>query len=261
MIKRRSRDEVLRDSEVIELLRNDPELLAIADTIHATLGKDYRGRVRRRIVRVGILALVLCTAVLLAFVQPWSSGDGLVSEALAAIPNHGSVVHMVLESSVPGTEVVNVRDGHVEPERVASEFWFDQRRGLLHTVIRRQGAVVADVVTTPAKTTSVAGPVLGQASTTLEPALVAFASGYRVALASGAARPLARTSPTGRSAPTLEVTTPLGREQVTLDPATLLPREIRPVLSDGRLGRRVIRVVTLSTQSARPGEFEVRPKP
>jgi len=225
VIRRRNPSDVLRDPEVIESLRDEPELLAIADAIHATLGEDYRRqRRRRRIVRVGTLAAVVSAAAVLALLQPWSGGgSGLVSQALAAIPGQGPVVHAVLRSPLPGVDLVDLRTGGAEREEVFSEFWFDPARELLHTLIRRDGVVVADVVASPEKTISAAGRVLGGASPSLDPALVAFASGYRDALASGSARPLGRTLAGNGAPPVVEMARPLAREQVTLDPKTLRP--------------------------------------
>lgn len=251
MIGRRSKFDVLRDEEVLELLRDEPELLAIADTIHATLGSRYRrGRRRERITRIAVVAALAVTACVLALLQPWSGGEGgLVADALAAIPGKGPVLHAVLESSAPRTTVLNVRQGRVEPERVASELWFDQSRDRFRALVRRQGVVVADVVFTPRRTTSFADLRVG--GPPVDRALVSFASGYRAALMSGTARVLTRPPhSSGRNWPTLEITTRFGREQVTLDPMTLVPREIRPVLANGQPSNQVIRVLSLSEQSA-----------
>lgn len=250
MIGRRSRiDDVLRDEEVLDLLREEPELLAIADLIHATLGSRYRRR-RERIVRITVVAALAVTAGVLALLQPWSEGEGgLVAEALAAIPGNGPVVHTVLESSVPRAGILNIRKGRVEPERVASELWFDQSRNLFRALVRRQGVVVADVVFTPRRTSSFADLRVG--GPPIDRAVVSFASGYRAALTSGTVRVLPRPRSSGHDGPVLEITTQFGREQVTLDPVTLVPREIRPVLADGQPSSQVVRVLSLSEEPAR----------
>lgn len=257
MRRRRSRVDVLRDPEVLELLRDEPELLAIADTIHATLGQDYRQRHRRRrIARLGAFAVVVSAAVSLALVQPWSGGGGgLVGQALAAIPGNGRVVHALLSSRIPGVEIVDLRTGRVQPEQVTYEFWFDPDRDLLHTLIRRDDVVISDIVATPEKTVSAAGTVLGGTSDSLDPTLLAFASGYRQALASGAARPIGRTLAGNRVPPTVDVTTPFGREQVTLDRTTLRPRVIRPLLPNGKPSPQTARVIALSTLSPSAANF------
>lgn len=256
MIRRRTPPNVLRDREVLELLRDQPELLAIADAIHATLGHDYRRQRRRwRIARTGALTGAVTAAIVLALVQPWSGGGGgLVAQALAAIPGGGPIVHAVLASSVPGVEIVNLRSGRSEREQVTSEFWYDPNRNLLHTIIRRDSVVVTDVVATPEATTSAAGPVFGSASPAFDPALLAFASGYRQALASGAAQPVSRALATSGQ-PVLEVKTQLGREQVTLDPKTLRPRTIRALRPHGQLSPHSARVLTLSTLPIGAGNF------
>jgi hypothetical protein len=260
VIRRRTRRDVLRDREVLEVLRDQPELLAIADAIHATLGHDYRRqRRRRRIARTGTLTAAVTVAAVLALVQPWSGGGpGLVTQALAAIPGRGPIVHAVIRSDLPGVEIVNLQSGRSEPEQVTSEFWYDPTRDLLHTVIRRDGVVVTDILATPEKTASATGPVFGGAAPTLDPALLAFASGYRQALASGAARPLGRALAGNRTPPVLRLTTRLGREQVTLDPKTLRPRTIRALRPNGEPSPQIAHVITLSALSSRAANFHAK---
>ncbi len=259
-MRRRGKPDVLRDPEVLELLRDEPQLLAIADAIHAALGEQYRRtRGRRRLVRIAMVPAAAVAVAVLALVQPWGGGGrGLVAQALAAIPGRGPGVHAVLESPLPGVELVELRSGRVSPEQVRLEFWFDPQRNLLHTLVRREGAVVADELASPERAFSSTGPLLGPGSPSLDPALLAFASGYRQALTSGAARPAGRALAGRRSVPLLEVATPLGREQVTLDPKTLRPREIRPLLPTGRAGGPATRVLTLASVSVRPADFIVR---
>lgn len=249
IFRRRTPPDVLRDPEVLAQLRHEPELLAIADAIHATLGRDHRRRLgRRRLIRAAVIGAAVATAAVLAVLQPWGGGGGLVSEALAAIPGRGPIVHALLRSRVPGAELVDLRSGRSETEQITSEFWFDPSRNLLHTVIRRDGVVVTDVVASPEKTISAAGPVYGQTRTTLDPVLLAFASGYREALASRSARPAGRTLAGNTAQPVLEVTTPLARELVVLNPKTLQPRAIRSIPLGSRANPSpVAHVLELST--------------
>lgn len=258
ILRRRTPPDVLRDPEVIDQLRHQPELLAIADAIHATLGRDYRRRLRRRRLSRAAIGAVASAAAVLAFVQPWGGGGGgLVSQALAAIPGRGPIVHAVLRSPAPGAELVDLRTGRSEAEQVTSEFWFDPNRDVLHTLIRRDGVVVADVVASPEKTISQAGPVFGQASPTLDPALLAFASGYRHALASGAARPVGRALAGNSGQPMLEVNTPLARELVVLDAKTLRPRAVQALPVSGRVSPTRVRVLALSTIPSGAHDFVV----
>lgn len=261
MIRRHPRPGVLRDREVLELLRDQPELLAIADAIHATLGHDYRHQQsRRRLARTCALAAALTLATVLALVQPWSGGPGgLVTQALAAIPGRGQIVHALIRTDLPGVQLVDLRSGRDKREQVTSEFWYDPNRDLLHTIIRRDGIIVTDVVATPEKALSAAGPVPGSAAPTLDPALLAFASGYRYALASGAARPIDRTL-ANATQPVLEVTTQFGRELVTLDPKTLRPHTIRALRPGGQPSREVAYVLTLSSLPIRAGNFHTEPR-
>ena len=72
------------DLEVVELLADRADLLAIADAVAATQ-RPPAVRRRRTPMRLVAVAAVLGLAVALALVSPWSGRGGLVDRALAAI--------------------------------------------------------------------------------------------------------------------------------------------------------------------------------
>ena len=93
----------VRDREVLELLRAEPELLALADAVAETEASRRRRPVRALLavaaVAVGLFALVLAA--------PWDRGGGdgsVLGRALAAIPAGGPVVHLISSLDSPGAE-------------------------------------------------------------------------------------------------------------------------------------------------------------
>ena len=85
----------IRDREVLEELRDEPELLAIADAVVETQ------RIRRRVRPWGAVTVVALAAVLflLVLASPWDRGGEpatVLDRALAAIDTRGRVVHMTI---------------------------------------------------------------------------------------------------------------------------------------------------------------------
>jgi hypothetical protein len=126
----------VRDVETLELLRDQPELLAIADAVGSTQ------RRRKRLLRRVLLA---AAAVVVALLAPWQNegGRGLVPErALAALPAPAPVMHVVLEQRL-GTRV-HLQTGRRSAVLVRSESWYDQERALLRVRAYRDGRVLGD---------------------------------------------------------------------------------------------------------------------
>ena len=96
----------LRDPELVRMLADDPELLAIADALVETrreqpASEPVHARRRRRLASVGAAAAVAAAVVAVLLVSPWSGdGGGLVGRALAAIGT-GPVLHVVTEQPSP----------------------------------------------------------------------------------------------------------------------------------------------------------------
>lgn len=136
------------DLEVVELLADRPDLLAIADAIVATQRAPAVRRSRRTPLRLVAVAAVLGLAVALALVSPWGGRAGFVDRALAAIGSR-DVVHVVETAEVPGRSVVDLRTGVELPVVRTTEIWFDGERGLLRSVQRIGGTVTSEVLETP----------------------------------------------------------------------------------------------------------------
>src|SRR5689334_14850891 len=113
---------VLHDRELLELLADDPALLAIADAIAATGARSQRRRPPRRLL-LAVVALVVAASV--ALIAPWStSRGGVVQKALAAVSSN-SVLHVVLVSPLAGESTVNLKTGTSKPAVLRVEQWFD----------------------------------------------------------------------------------------------------------------------------------------
>lgn len=169
-----------RDREVLELLREEPELLAIADAVYEVERVPRRSFRRRRTVA----AVAAAAAALFAFalISPWERGDGrglVLERALAALDTRGPVLHVVSEAS-EGLRV-ELKTGKTTRRKTIQELWYDPSRRLLRTVLRRDGRVAFD------RTGSVSRAEL-QAVVGLTGPFAGAADYYREALRSGKAR-------------------------------------------------------------------------
>jgi hypothetical protein len=208
------------DGEVVELLRESPDLLAIADAIGATQPVPRRSHGRARVgIRFAAVAAVVALAAALALFAPWDGrGAGFVERALAALGD-GQVIHIVSTSDVPGRTVIDLKTGAETPVQATTEIWFDEARGLQRTVMMVGGALSIDELQAPEGAWTQDGRVYtcawiaahpveatkarvscnagGDNGTTprqvpeerpvLDPALAGFVGGYQDALAAGTA--------------------------------------------------------------------------
>jgi hypothetical protein len=245
-----------------------------------------RGRVRdvsrRRIrpVRLAALLAALLVAVTVALVAPWSgSGRSLSDRALAAI-GFQPVLHVVGESASQ-RQLVDIETGSAEPIMQRYEIWYDQTRGLKHTITSSGNAVVGDLLETPrggyvpggivydctwvaahpveATKAGVSCKASGENGTkphalprpklTIAPGLAGFLDGYQQALRSGRARDIGEGQLDGQTVNWLEFTTDRGSERVALDPSTH-----KPVLIEDGSGWS-LRVDTIETVAASLANF------
>jgi hypothetical protein len=158
----------MRDPEVLEELRDDPELLAIADAVVETQ------RIRRRFRPWGAVTVVALAAALflLVLASPWDRGGGkgpLLDRALAAIPSQGPVTHMTIR--------LELTHGERTFSPIATEIFYDKERGLARLVSRGEGEVLGDYTTAGAED-----------EFSVFPGLLDGAAFYRQALATGRAR-------------------------------------------------------------------------
>jgi hypothetical protein len=165
------------DPELLELLAERPDLLAIADAVAATQEPPRTPVVRRRTTRLLAVAVVAAAAVVVASLLP-EGKHGIVERAAAAIGD-GRILHIVAE--VPsGTVDVDLQSGRRTEDRYRVEFWADQKLDHLHAVMTVEGQVVVDLLwPQDAAGGATVGPV--------DPAFAALWSGYREALEDGSA--------------------------------------------------------------------------
>ena len=230
------------DREVVELLRDDPDLLAIADSIVATQPVQQAGVRARRLL---LVAAVIGAAVVLAIVAPWHGhGDGLVGRALAAV-GHGPVLHAVIESNVPNETVVDLSSGFERPVPQTIEYWYDADRDLFRAANTVNGRVVVDALIPRY-----------DSEPRLDPALTAFVSRYRAALKNGHAREVGRGTFDGRNVVWLRFDYRLFGERVGIDARTYRPVVIEPLGPSGKPVAPAWRIAVIETGPYRPSDFK-----
>jgi hypothetical protein len=272
--------DVWTDPELRDLVRTEPELLAVADALASAQGVDARARKRRRLPvrRLGAIAAALAALAVVALIAPWSrsGGDSLSSLALAAIGSQ-PVLHVVAEVKLPATaELIDIQSGRARPviEERQQEIWYDRQRGLKHTITRSGATVLDDILETPKGGFTPGGIVYdcawiaahpveatkarvscnpsGENGTTpraiprpkpsVNPALGGFLDGYQKALAEGLAREAGTGELDGRAVVWLEFPTQAGRtEKVALD-----QESYEPLLVEDNFGRR-LRIRSIET--------------
>ena len=166
----------VRDPEVLEALREEPELLAIADAVAETqrAPRPARGRVLPR--AAAVLAL---GAAALAVTLLWPAGggkNGILDRALAAIGN-GRVLHLVLRTP-SGEELVNIRTGRTIVPVFELETWSDRSSTRVHLVLRQDGRIIGETLYPQDREP-------GTTLTRVSPAYNALWTGYRRALVEG----------------------------------------------------------------------------
>jgi hypothetical protein len=165
-----------RDPEVVDLLRDEPELLALADAV-----ADTQRRVRRaRGLAPKLAAVAAAAAGIAAVVLLWpggGSGNGVLGRALAAIGD-GQVLHLVMEGKT-GEVLVNLESGERTVQTSRVELWTDRSFQHAHLVMHIDGQVADILLPDDVRN----GVTIG----TVDPVFSAFWSGYRKALEDGAA--------------------------------------------------------------------------
>lgn len=240
---RRDPAHPLSDPEVLQLLRDEPELLAIADAIQATQTRPRRvSRVPRP--RLPVLVVAAAATLLLLMLVPLRGEDaGLLEQALAAVGTK-PVVHLVARTDSLEDTLVDLRTGRATPTTIELEIWHDRRTGRQKVVTRRNGMVIAEVV----ESMRVAR---------LPAAVRVFVSGYRAALAEGTARPAGEGTIAGRPVAFVEVPEAGGGTvEVALDREDYVPIRfrLRPEAGDGGTSP-IWRVGALETRQSGEVDF------
>jgi hypothetical protein len=141
----------LRDVEVIELLADEPELLAIADAVAATQPRPTSLKRRRMVVRGAIVAAAAIAATAVVLAAPQSHSGVVIGNARAAILirvlaalGSGQIMHVVREGPA-GTHYVDLKTGTRTPAVLSEELWTNRHGFRVHLVERVNGRVVGDL--------------------------------------------------------------------------------------------------------------------
>ena len=285
---------VFRDHEAVEVLRDDPELLAIADAVAATQAPPRH----RRLVRLAVAATVAAAIAVTVSVWPWGPRQSsLNSQALAAIGD-GEMIHVRTQSNLTGQSSLDLATGRVRPVVQETEIWFDGKRDLERLVTRVDGRKVDEELDTPDGWWTSDGRVYtcawilahpGEAEKAgvscqsggegvaahraaeqrpiLDPALAGFVNGYRDALKTGAARRVGSGVVDDRPVYWLEfrpdeASAPAGSaqetERVAVDQKTLRP--VLVLILVGGVSVSEYRVTTIETLPSDAAVFS-RPEP
>lgn len=286
---------VFADDELVELLIDEPQLLAIADALAVT-GRagtgskrepDRRPSVRRRGHLVGVAASVASVAaalLLLLFLPPWGTDPSVVQEALAAVGTQPVLHVAVIEIDAAAGTLVDLDTGNAIPRTLKTEIWFDAQRDLKKTVFVLDGQVLDEHLETAEGGVSRTGPIYtcawiaghpaeaekagvscgtGSGAVTggpaeqpsLDAALAEFVDQYRSALASGRAVEGGHGEIDGREVIWLEFKTGTAIGRVAVDASNY-----QPVAVESRDRATRFQVVTAETLPYQQGLFE-KPEP
>jgi hypothetical protein len=208
----------LRDREVLNLLRDEPELLAIADAVSDTHNGPRQLRPLRAVGAVALAALAIFILVLAA---PWDRGGGgrgsVLDRALAVIDTSGPVTHLTMRADV-------TRHGQTVPS-VVMESYYDKQAGLVRVVSRTGGKVLGDYTTAAAED-----------EFSFFPGLLEGAAFYKEALANGQARIVGQGEWQGRHVYWLNLTRGGGLIlRIGIDRESYRPVVFRALNPDGTL--------------------------
>jgi hypothetical protein len=164
----------IRDPEVLEALRDQPELLALADAVAETQQRPRRVGLRPALLRVGGVAAIAAGVLLAVLFWPGGGGrtQGILGRALAAIGDD-RVMHVVVQTP-SGFQLVELAGGRTITPTDEVEIWSDRSSRRAHAVIRERGRVVAEMLRPDDP-----GSTLGE----VDPAFAALWTGYQKALA------------------------------------------------------------------------------
>jgi hypothetical protein len=250
----------LDDRELVAMLIDDPQLLAIADAFVAT--KRPRARVkpsrrsfRRRIATSTAVAAAAAATVTLLVASPWNRAPGFTEKALAAVGG-GPVLHVVVtQPALAGGPVIDLTTGEPITRTARVEVWFDRERNLKKTIETLDGKQLDEELETARGGWSEGGPIItcawiaahpveatrlrvscnpsGENGTTprnvpqqpptLDPALAGFVDHYRSALESGAATIVGRGPFEGRQVIWLRFEANGRTERAAVDASTYKP--------------------------------------
>jgi hypothetical protein len=227
----------IRDPEVLEALRDQPELLAIADAVEDTQRPGPSPRRRALLTRSAVVVAVGAAALIAVLL--WPSGGNrnpVLDRALAAIGD-GPVLHLVTEApSATQPELVNLQTGRTTVPKFVFETWTERRMKRLHTLMREDGRVVGEILFPQDRTPDMhIGPV--------DPAFAAIWTGYRDALATGKAKLVGEGTLYGHQVYFLQFRSPFHDspgDEVAVDQSTYEPVAFRSIFAGRHFDTRVL---------------------
>jgi len=227
----------IRDREVLEELRDDPELLALADAVVET----QRLRRMKPVGAVTAVALLAAALFVLVLAAPWDRGGesgSVLDRALAAINTGGPVTHLTIK--------LQQGAGH-DFSPVTNEAFYDKQRGLVRVVSRNAGETLADYTTRASE----------DEFTTL-PGVLDGAEYYREALAAGDATIVGQGIWRGRPVHwlRLEGRGGLGVLQIGIDQDTYRPVVFRLLNARGAPSGFQVAVLGFDYVSSAEAEFQ-----
>ena len=200
----------------------------------------------------------------IGFALPGRDGRAVrLDRALAAIGPR-PVLHARIDAATPGTTLVDLATGRATPRVISIEYWFDEPRNRLKTVVRHSGVVIDEFLEVGGRRVGGRGDgrLSGTAEVALNPALAAFVTGYRAALARGDASRSGEGKLGDRTVMWLLLDTGRVRERVAVDAATYAPLLITPLDENGQPGAISWRVRSIATVARVEAHFEQpRPRP
>src|SRR5918999_4515443 len=238
------------DLEVAEELRDEPELLAIADALAAT----HRRLPRRQLTFASALLVALAASAVAVLALRLGGESPLVERALAAV-GPGPIVHAVLASDVTpavgGAERIDLRSGNRVQLIQAAEVWYDERTQTMRTVMRLNGQRFETVLSQPGQAFTSTGPVEPEQAVG-DPLFDVFLRDYRQALEGGRAVEVGSGTINGQDVTWLQFPTRFRgmstRVAVTENGTPVAEQVVRNGRPDGPL----VRVLAIRSLSAAP---------
>jgi hypothetical protein len=276
----------LRDPELVEMLRDEPELLALADALVATAKPLSGRRGRRTLVATLSSAATVAALAALFLISPWQGSPNFVERALAAVGAQ-PVLHVVTSQPAPGGPLIDLKTGQPVAQTLQTDVWFDQGRELKKSVFTINGKTLDEALETGAGGWTRGGPIytcawiaahpveatkagvscnangvngttprtLRESAPKLDPALAGFVDRYQAALASGAAHRIGVGQLEGHDVVWLQFEAGALTEQVAVD-----SHSYKPLLIKQEPGGDNLRVLAAETLPYQAGLFRKPPQ-
>jgi hypothetical protein len=261
-------NDVWSDPELRELIREEPELVAIADALAQAGSPGSPTPRRRRLARrsgLVMAAVAVAAVVAVGLVAPWNrSAGGLSGLALAALGKQ-PVLHAVVrpDSGRQGSTLLELATGRTRAHLWEVEYWYDAQQRRLKIHYLRDGKVVDETLNTATEGLSGgARSKPGGYRLAPDPALTGFLTRYRTALANGRARVTGHTTFAGRRVILLTISRQPARlaTVVAIDAESYRPLRFRTV--DRKRSQDPafwLTITTIESVPRQPGQFTPPP--